>query len=61
MEINALWYNALRLLERWLREEGDTRADDLGRRASQTLGSFNVRFWNASRGFLFDIVDGESR
>ncbi len=23
VEINALWYNALRLLEGWLREEGD--------------------------------------
>jgi predicted glycogen debranching enzyme len=60
VEINALWYNALRLLESWWREEGDGRADDLGRRASQTFRSFNARFWNASRGFLFDFVDGEN-
>jgi predicted glycogen debranching enzyme len=59
VEINALWYNALRVLESWLREEGDNRADDLGRRAAQTFRSFNARFWNASSKFLFDIVDGE--
>ncbi len=27
VEINALWYNALRLLEGWLREEGGDAAD----------------------------------
>ncbi len=26
VEINALWYNALRLMETWLREEGDMAA-----------------------------------
>jgi len=59
VEINALWYNALRVLEQWLRDEGDARADDIGQHAAQAYTSFNARFWNASRGFLFDVVDGE--
>jgi glycogen debranching enzyme len=29
-------------------------------RAETTLRSFNARFWNESRGYLYDIVDGES-
>jgi len=60
VEINALWYNALCLLSGWLHDEdpgsGRTYAD-LSRR---TRESFNRRFWNPERGFLFDVVDGES-
>jgi len=60
VEINALWYNALRSLERWLREEGDGEADAIGRDAERAYASFNVRFPRAGDGGLFDIVDGES-
>ena len=61
VEINALWYNALRLLEGWTREEiGETEAAELGERAERTRASFNKRFWNPDRGCLFDIVDGEA-
>jgi predicted glycogen debranching enzyme len=59
VEINALWYNALCLLESWLRDAGSGRADEMAGRARQTSASFNDRFWNAARGFLFDVVDGE--
>jgi predicted glycogen debranching enzyme len=59
VEINALWYNALRVLERWLREAGHPRAEQVAARADAAYSAFNRRFWNASRGFLFDIVDGE--
>jgi predicted glycogen debranching enzyme len=59
VEINALWYNALRVLERWLRDDGDGRADDMARHAAAAHTSFNARFWNASAGYLFDVVDGE--
>jgi predicted glycogen debranching enzyme len=60
VEINALWYNALRVLERWLRDErDDDRAADIARHAAAASASFNARFWNASAGCLFDVVDGE--
>jgi glycogen debranching enzyme len=60
VELNALWFNALKLLSRWTRAEGDAaRADDLKARAEQTRTSFNERFWNEERGWLYDIVDGE--
>jgi predicted glycogen debranching enzyme len=60
VEINALWYNALRLLEGWTREEG--RGDDaarLGTRAEQVRRCFNDRFWYAEGGYLYDVVDAE--
>ncbi|MHC1764206.1 MAG: amylo-alpha-1,6-glucosidase [Verrucomicrobiia bacterium] len=61
VEINALWYNALRLLETWLREEeGDTAARPFARQAERVRESFNARFWNHDSGFLYDVVDGEN-
>lgn len=60
VEINALWYNALKLLERWDREEGnDTEANELAERAEQARHSFNQRFWNEQTNCLFDVVDTE--
>jgi predicted glycogen debranching enzyme len=60
VEINALWYNALCLLERWLREEGgDDEARPLGEHAERVRRSFNERFWYAAGGYLYDVVDGE--
>ncbi|HEY2745798.1 MAG TPA: amylo-alpha-1,6-glucosidase [Polyangia bacterium] len=60
VEINALWYNALRNLERWLRESGDeTAAATLAGHAERAQASFNARFWCAARGWLYDVVDGE--
>jgi predicted glycogen debranching enzyme len=60
VEINALWYNALRVLEGWLREEG--HADDAratAAHAERARASFNERFWDARRGHLLDVVGGE--
>jgi predicted glycogen debranching enzyme len=60
VEINALWYRALRLLERWVGEE--RRAADarpLGEAAERARESFNRRFWYAAGGYLYDVVDGE--
>jgi predicted glycogen debranching enzyme len=59
VEINALGYNALRLVESWLREEGDSQAAHrLGEFAEQAQQSFNARFWYAAGGYLYDVVDG---
>ncbi|MBV8494950.1 MAG: glycogen debranching protein, partial [Alphaproteobacteria bacterium] len=60
VEINALWYNALRLLAQWLRDAGNREAEDIARRAETARESFNRRFWNNERGFLYDVVDGEN-
>ncbi|HTZ37166.1 MAG TPA: amylo-alpha-1,6-glucosidase [Stellaceae bacterium] len=60
VEINALWYNALCLIAGWLRQAGDPEADAIAGHAERARCSFNRRFWNARRGFLFDVVDGES-
>jgi predicted glycogen debranching enzyme len=61
VEINALWYNALRLLERWLRDdEGDAAAQPFALMAERTRASFNRRFWFEAGGYLYDVVDGES-
>jgi predicted glycogen debranching enzyme len=60
VEINALWYNALRLLADWLREAQDPEADELAAHADKVRGSFNRRFWHAAGGYLYDVVDGEN-
>src|SRR5208282_1155538 len=51
VEINALWYNALRLMERWVGEEqGAPAAQWLGEHAERARTSFNTRFWYAEGG-----------
>ena len=60
VEINALWYNALRLLEQWLVEEDRPDAvPSLQQHSERTWHSFNQRFWNEKTGYLFDVVDAE--
>jgi predicted glycogen debranching enzyme len=60
VEINALWYNALRLLAEWLDQDGDKSAvQTLNEHAERALASFNQRFWYAAGNHLFDVVDGE--
>jgi len=60
VEINALWYNALRLLQGWLVEAHDPEGAERAQRAAErTYAAFNRRFWNAERGHLNDVVDGE--
>jgi predicted glycogen debranching enzyme len=59
VEINALWYNALRALERWLGEEGQAdAARQFAEHAERARQSFNRRFWYADGGYLYDVVDG---
>jgi predicted glycogen debranching enzyme len=62
VEINALWYNALRLLEGWLRDAnaaGD--ADRLAERAAGVQAAFNTRFWFAEGRHCYDVVDCDGR
>ncbi|MGH7320534.1 MAG: amylo-alpha-1,6-glucosidase [Candidatus Rokuibacteriota bacterium] len=60
VEINALWYNALRLLGAWVAEaRGREAAAPLGVHAEAARVSFNGRFWYAEGGHLYDVIDGE--
>jgi predicted glycogen debranching enzyme len=60
VEINALWYNALRLLEKWLQEENvNAPVGKITKLADLARQSFNQRFWNVETGHLYDVVDGE--
>jgi predicted glycogen debranching enzyme len=56
VEINALWYNALRLLEKWSDEEF---ALELRQHADRVQSSFNERFWFEEGGYLYDVIDAE--
>jgi predicted glycogen debranching enzyme len=61
VEINALWYNALRLLEGWLDQEQQPRESSRLKVLADRAGrSFNERFWNADGGYLYDVVDAET-
>ncbi len=60
VEINSLWYNALRLMQHWLGEEGFQHdADRLRAAADRARESFNRKFWSDELGHLYDVVDGE--
>ena len=59
VEINALWYNALKLLAGWLDQEHQPepaqRVDGYAGRARE---SFNARFWYEPGAHLWDVLDG---
>jgi predicted glycogen debranching enzyme len=60
VEINALWYNALRLMERWSHEtEDNAAAVQFAQRADDLQATFNRRFWCPEGGYLYDVIDGE--
>jgi predicted glycogen debranching enzyme len=60
VEINALWYNALKLLENWLcDEQGPKAAQAIAAEAERVRCSFNKRFWYEQGQYLYDVVDGE--
>jgi predicted glycogen debranching enzyme len=62
VEIQALWFNALRVQEHLasLADDPD-RELFFGEMADLSHASFNRLFWNADNGCLFDVVDGEDR
>ena len=60
VETNALWYNALRLMERWIEaEKGSAAASFYSEHAQRCADSFNAKFWSPELGYLLDVVDGE--
>ncbi len=65
VEINALWFNALRVMERLRAALGRTvvrggkeELPDFNALAEQVRYSFRKRFWYDAQGYLFDVIDG---
>jgi predicted glycogen debranching enzyme len=59
VEINALWFNALKLMEQWAEEQGDNPSE-YRERADRVQRAFNDRFWFAEGSHLYDVIDGEN-
>jgi glycogen debranching enzyme len=62
VEVQALWYNALRVMEDLARRYG--RAADAAHYraiADRARDSFNRQFWNGAAQCLYDVVDGNAR
>jgi len=56
VEIQALWYNALRLMAAWSVDFGSPGPYE--EHAERVRTSFNRRFWDEARGRLYDVIDG---
>jgi predicted glycogen debranching enzyme len=62
VEIQALWYNALRFTSSLATRFGEAEyADKIGKLAQTALGSFNEQFWSTETNCLFDVVDGSRK
>ena len=59
VELNALWYNALCLMQGWTQQYGGAEGMDLAGHARRARESFNQRFWYEEGGYLYDVIDGE--
>ncbi len=60
IEINALWYNALRLMEEWSKYDPQLgKSTEYAELAAQVGKSFNERFWHPGSELLYDLVDGD--
>lgn len=57
VEINALWYHALCLMEEWATRFGED-GSHYAALASHAKDSFTKEFWNEKDGCLYDVVDG---
>lgn len=61
VEINALWFNALCLMDAWHANTGDHHAATRYRElANRARASFDKRFYSADMQQLYDVVDGEN-
>lgn len=62
VEIQALWYNALRLMEQLAAKFKDPKAKKrYSAMADKASASFNQVFWNEKAGCLYDVVNGDGR
>lgn len=56
VEINALWYNALKVVEKLCEYYGE-KSTSYRILSDRVRESFNAKFWNASENCLYDVVD----
>jgi predicted glycogen debranching enzyme len=56
VEIQALWFNALKLMELWSKILGKP-PEFYGSLAQKVFESFNTRFWCEKEGHLYDVID----
>jgi predicted glycogen debranching enzyme len=56
VEINALWYNALRTMSKFAQKLGKPH-EQYDKMAEATFKGFG-RFWNDALGYCFDVLDG---
>jgi predicted glycogen debranching enzyme len=56
VEIQALWFNALKLMESWSRMLGKP-SEKYAALAQKVYDSFNKRFWFAQGQYLYDVID----
>ncbi|NLX04280.1 MAG: hypothetical protein GXY33_03945 [Phycisphaerae bacterium] len=61
VEINALWYNALRILAERLNQSNPEQAARYAQLADRARESFRETFWNRDGQYLFDCVRGDYR
>ncbi len=62
VDVQALWYNALRLMQILATEfESPNDAENFSLLAAKAKASFAEKFWRSEGGYLFDVVDGDSR
>jgi predicted glycogen debranching enzyme len=62
VEIQALWYNALRVMEDLAGRLNEPRSrKEYGAMADKARASFNKQFWNEQAGCLYDVINGEFR
>ena len=58
VEIQALWYSALRIMEDFARRFADATSEALfAGLADEAKEAFNARFWNPLAGCLYDVVE----
>lgn len=58
VEVNALWYNALRIVASVAARLGhDADSERFDAMARQTQDSFSARFWYKAGGYLYDVID----
>lgn len=62
VELNALWYNALRVMAEWSDAVGLPReARKYEKQAGAVSSRFNEVFWNEQSRCLYDLIDGDAR
>jgi predicted glycogen debranching enzyme len=61
VEIQALWYNALRIMQDLALRFEDSMAEAYRKMAAKARGNFRGLFWNEQAGCLYDVVDGDVR